>query len=320
MKINRVIYSVRKYGIKIIIYKLLGAIKLVDRSKIYDVKCSYYKKIVPEDYEKELKEWYAYQGGKESLDNPQTFGGKINWLKVHDATPLKTMLADKYLVRNWIKEKIGEKYLIDLLGVYDSYDEINFDDLPEQFAIKANHGSKMNIIVTDKSKLNYNKVKKETTRWLNTVYGYNGMEIHYFDIPRKILIEKYIAEIKEYLMDYKIHCFNGKPLYVQVIGRTNEIATTKHAFYDLNWKRTDFTHASYSSFEEDIDKPEKLDEMIEVARELSRDFYYVRVDLYLIRDEVKFGEMTFTPANGMMKWVPEQAAYDLGNLIELPLG
>lgn len=312
-------YEIRKFGIGEILIHVFAKAGILKWNKVYEYRCRhYYDNLTSKDYETELREWWKeYGGGVGNIDLPRTFNEKIQWLKLYDTTPIKTRLADKYLVRDWVREKIGEEYLIDLLGVYDRFEEIDFEELPGQFVIKANHGSGMNIIVRNKQDLNMKYVKKETDRWMNTVFGYDGMEMHYFDIPRKILIEKFIEQIDGNLYDYKIHCFNGRPEYIQMIG-DRDLGThdAREAFFDLDWNMMDF-HYSYPIYEHSIARPEKLDELLQIAGTLCRDFKYVRVDLYLIGDRIKFGEMTFTPANGNDQWDPPETDYELGKLIDL---
>lgn len=311
------IFNYKRFGWKYIAAKILQKLHIVDEEKVDAIKMSYYQSLEKQDYITELKEWYDCFVGGDDFEKPQTFNGKINWLKIHDVTPLKTKLADKYLVRDWVIQKIGGDYLIDLLGTYDDFSEIDFDELPQQFVIKANHGSGMNIVVKDKSALNMKYAKDETTRWMNTIFGYEGMEIHYFDIPRKILIEKYIEEMDGNLFDYKIYCFNGEPRYIQVMGNRDMVnKTANEMFFDLDWNKMPFHHTQ-PEFDFVIERPEKLDELIQVARVLCEGFKYVRVDLYIINNEVKFGEMTFSPANGMGEWNPPEVNYELGKLLDL---
>lgn len=315
---SRTFHELKKFGLSEFTVHLLAEIGVIDYKRVYGSRCkNYYYKLRESDYEKELREWYAIRGGNDNFDDPQTFNGKIQWLKIHDYMPIKTKLSDKYLVREWIKEKIGEKYLIELLGVYDNFEEINFEELPKKFVIKANHGSGMIIVVKDKASLDLKQARKEVTRWMNTVFGYDGMEIQYFQIPRKILIEKYVEQMDGGLFDYKIYCFNGKPTYVQLIGDRDFNRHCAHeAFFDVDWNIMPFHH-KYPLFEREIEKPENLNELITVAKKLSEGFKYVRVDLYIIAGDIKFGEMTFTPSNGLGAWNPVEADYELGKMIEL---
>ena len=149
-----------------------------------------------------------------NIDNPKT-NEKIKWLKLYDSTPKKTYLTDKYLVRRWIKKKIGEEYLIPLIGVYDKFEDINFKNLPKDFVIKCNHGCGYNIIVKDKFSLNLTIVKSKIDKWMDENYAFkNGLELQYRDIKPKIIIEKYMDDNTGDLRDYKFHCFNGKPKFL----------------------------------------------------------------------------------------------------------
>lgn len=257
------------------------------------------KSIVEEQYEWIMNEPI-------DIDAPQTFNQKIQWLKIYDTTPKKTCLADKYLVREWVKEQIGQEYLIPLLGVWKSTDEIDFDALPEQFCLKANHGSGMNYVVSSKSnltELDKKKIRKVANNWLRNPFYAISMEFQYKDIPRRIIAEEYIEETGGNLYDYKIHCFNGEPRIIQVIGnRSLSEHTAKEAFFDTEWNRNDFMYHTYIQYEEALDKPDNLKDMLNIAKVLSRGFIYVRVDLYDIDGTIKFGEMTFTPAAGYCTW------------------
>ena len=192
------------------------------------------------DFPKILKQWYKKRTGKNlNLENPKTFNEKIQWLKLYDNSPLKTKLADKYLVREWIEEQIGSEYLIPLLGVWNNFDEIDFDKLPEKFVLKANHGSHWNIIVKDKSKLDKSKAKKKFDKWMARDYAFKaGLELQYRGIKPKIIAEKFIEDTNGELNDYKIMCFNGEPKFVWVdCGRYSN--HTKN-IYDLDWNLQPF--------------------------------------------------------------------------------
>ena len=255
-----------------------------------------------------------------NLNNPQTFNEKIQWLKLYDSTPIKTKLADKYLVRDWVKEKIGEKYLIPLLGVYDKFEDIDFYKLPKQFVIKCNHGCGFNIIVKDKSKLNLADTKEKLDKWLNTNFAFRcGYELHYRDIKPKIIIEQYIENKGSNgdLYDYKFWCFNGKVKYIQFLSERN-LDGLKMAFYDRNWIKQHFVY-SHPLDEKIIEKPNNLKKMIQLAETLSKDFNHVRVDFYRLDDgHIYFGEMTFTSASGLCKWNDEKINKYFGALIKLP--
>ena len=271
-------------------------------------------------YKQELQTWYQRVTRKYlNLDNPRTFNEKIQWLKLYDSTPIKTRLADKYLVRDWVKEKIGEQYLIPLLGVYDKFEEIDFEKLPNQFVIKCNHGCAYNIIVKDKTKLDLADVKAKLDKWMSENFAFKcGYELHYRDIKPKIIIEKYIENKgADDLYDYKFWCFDGKVAYIQFLSERN-LSGLKMAFYDKDWVKQTFVY-SHPLDTKKIEKPNNLDEMIRLAEILSKGFPHVRVDFYRLNDgTIYFGEMTFTSASGSCKWNEEQINLELGKMIKLP--
>ena len=251
--------------------------------------------VVP--YKNDLEQWYTKRFGAFDLDNPKTFNEKIQWSKIYDSTPIKTKLADKYLVRDWVAEKIGDKYLIPLLGVYDSFEEIDFDKLPNQFVMKCNHGSAMNIVVKDKSKLDLVDVKSKLDKWMHENFAFKvGCELHYRDIPPKIIIEKYMDDGTGDLRDYKFTCFNGEPEFVWI--DSDRHTEHKRNLYDLQWNQMKAkVNTNYDTFPSP-EKPKCFDEMVDLAKKLSTGFNYVRVDFYVINDSVYFGEMTFTSSSG----------------------
>ena len=278
----------------------------------------HYMSLPKEQYEEELKLWYQRVTGQVlDLDQPQTFNEKIQWLKLYDSTPLKTRLADKYLVRDWVKEKIGEEHLIPLLGVWDSFDKIDFDKLPNQFVLKANHASGWNIIVKDKKTFDKVVARKKFSEWMNKRFAFAwGLELHYMNIPPKIIAEQYMADLDGDIFDYRFFCFNGTPRYVWVdIG-----SGTKHHkrnIYDINWNLQAY-QVNYPPILPEPEKPETFEEMVALASTLCRDFAFVRVDFYSIKDKVYFGEMTFTPQSGTGKWGSEEQNRIYGDLIQLP--
>ena len=278
----------------------------------------FYKQLSPEKYEEELKLWFE-RTTKENLDlaNPRTYNEKLQWMKLYDSTPLKTRLADKYLVRDWVKEKIGEEYLIPLLGVWDNFDEIDFDKLPSSFVLKANHGCGWNIIVKDKNKFDINDAKRKFDNWMQMNFAFKfGLELHYMNIPPKIIVEEYLENDNNDLYDYKVFCFNGKAENIMYLSERKQ--GLKMAFFDLEWNKLPFTY-SFPRNEADIPKPKNLDLLIKLSEKLANGFPHVRVDFYILNDgSLKFGEMTFSSASGTCKWNPPEQNYIYGNLIQLP--
>ena len=264
-----------------------------------------YLSFTEDQKKKALGNWYRLITKEElHLDNPLNFNEKMQWMKIYDNSPIKTVLSDKYQVRAWVKDTIGEDYLIGLIGNWSNADDIPFEDLPKKYVLKANHGSGMNYIVRDNEKENYNELRKLARKWLKTPSGIFSMEQQYFRIPRRIIAEEYISQDNNgTLLDYKIHCFNGKPRFVQVIGDRNIAShTAKEAYFDLNWTSITEMHNIYGKMDNLPEKPKNYELLIDIAKQLSKDFIYVRVDLYDVNNRILFGEMTFTPAEGLGRW------------------
>ena len=244
MNIKNYLFSIKEKSVgskEIIEIKLLG-ISIRKRNKqkeiekkIERLKYLIYKNISNEKKVDVLSDFYFEETGDIlNLKNPQNFNEKIQWLKLYDNSNLKETLSDKYLVRNWIKEKIGEKYLIPLYGVWNNFDEIDFLKLPKSFVLKCNHGSGYNILVKDKSLFDKNDAKFKINKWLNENYAYvKPFEFQYKDIKKKIIAEEYIDIAKNSIDDYKLWCFNGKVHYIQFITGRNR--NQRMAFFDKNW-------------------------------------------------------------------------------------
>lgn len=268
------------------------------------------------ELKKEFKNCNFYEM---DFSNPQTYCQKVYWLRLYGATPLKQKLADKYLCREYVEDIIGEKYNVPLLGVWDDFDEIDFDKLPMQFVLKANHGCGFNIIIKNKNEMNKSHVKKEINKWMQMNYALFFCEMQYYHIPRKIIAEQYLEQIDGGLYDYKFHCFNGKPLFCEVIGERNmDTGDGRQAIYDCKWNLLEFTFGDYKQFNSLISKPKLLDEMVDISAKLSSGIDYVRVDLYMVEDKVLVGELTFTATGGNNpNMTPKNADLDLGKFIQL---
>lgn len=278
-----------------------------------------YRDLPPEKYEAALKQWYKRATGKTlDLEHPRTYSEKLQWLKLYDSTPLKTRLADKYLLREWVQEKIGEKYLIPMLGVWNDFDEIDFEKLPDQFVLKATHGSGWNVIVRDKSKLDKRAARKKFKKWLNTNYAFvNGFELHYMNIRPRIIAEAYMRTQDEDLHDYKVFCFEGKAEGILFVS--DRAAEITKIFYDF---RQSGRRNHPACFQDDIGRlrSELLDLIIQLSERLSEGFPHVRVDFYVLHDgSVKFGEMTFSPASGLRDWDSAEQDRAYGDLLRLPV-
>src|SRR5699024_5952469 len=214
---------------------------------------------------------------KLNLKNPITFNEKLQWLKINDRKPEYTQMVDKYEVRKYIEAQIGEEYLIPLLGVYDTFEEIDFDKLPNQFVLKCTHDSGGLVICHDKSQLNIKRAKKKINKCLRRNYYYLGREWVYKDINPRIVCESLMVdESGVELKDYKFFCFSGEPKIIQV--DFSRFTNHKRNFYNLEWDLLDLSIKYPNDPNTKIIKPDKLEEMIKLASKLSSDYPHVRVD------------------------------------------
>ena len=254
-----------------------------------------------------------------NLEKPKSFNEKLQWLKLYDRNPLYTKLVDKYKVREYISEKIGEDYLIPLLGVWDDPEEIDFDSLPNKFVLKCNHNSGLGMcICTDKSKIDIKKVKNELKSGLAQNYYLNGREWPYKNVSRKIICEKYMTdETGKNLRDYKFYCFDGKPKIVGIYQDRNSDKETTGDFFDMNFEWVDLKFGMPNALNKP-QKPQKFQEMIKIAEILSEGIPEVRVDLYISNNKIYFGELTFFDGGGFDKIEPLEWDYKLGSWITLP--
>ena len=276
-----------------------------------------YKSLNPVFYEEKLKEFYKQKLGKElDLKNPKTYNEKIQWQKLYDNDKKRTIYSDKYLVRAFVKNTIGEKYLVSLLGVWNKFSEIDFDKLPQKFVLKANHGCGWNVVVIDKSKIDYLDLYEKFDKWMNINFAYRvGLEMQYKDINPKIIAEEYLENFEGDVYDYKVFCFNGKAKYIMFLSDRKK--SLKMAFYDTKWNKLPLVY-SYQQSERVVNKPKCLDELLFVAEKLAAGFPHVRVDFYIMNNgKIKFGEMTFTSASGFCKWNAEEYDLLLGSHFEI---
>lgn len=262
--------------------------------------------------------WFILNGYKLNLKTPLTFSEKIQWLKLYDRNPTYTKLVDKYEVKKFVSDVIGCQYVIPTLGVWDKFEDIDLDLLPDQFVLKTTNGSHTLIICRDKKHFNKEMAGKKFRKWLKINPYYIYREWAYKDVKPRIIAEKYMKDdAMDELTDYKFFCFNGIVAYCQVIANreTNETID----FYDKNWIHQDFVGLNAFQHAPNGHKtPVKYYDMIQIAEKLSKGIPFVRVDLYSINDQVYFGEMTFYPAAGEGRFRPERWNKRIGDLIELP--
>jgi hypothetical protein len=257
-------------------------------------------------------------GYKLNLNEPKSFNEKLQWLKIHDRKSEYSSLVDKYEVRKFISETIGEEYLIPLLGVYNDYDEIDFETLPNQFVLKPNHTSGDIYICKDKKEVDTTQLKREVKKWLKRQYYKVHREWPYKNIKPKIVCEKFMIDESGELRDYKFMCFNGKVKCMFVGRNRNSDIGLQIDFYDLDWNIMPFER-HYPSSGILIQKPKTFDKMVEFAEKLSQDIPFVRVDFYEAGEKLYFGELTFFPGSGFEEFTPISYDYLLGSWMNIPL-
>lgn len=249
-----------------------------------------------------------------NLRNPKTYNEKLQWIKLYDKDQRKPKCVDKYTVREFVQERGCGELLNTLLWEGRNPEEIPFDELPDQFVIKATHGQGMNIICKDKSSLDREETIKKLKRWLKFKYLPCYGEWFYGVVPPKIIVEAFLSEDGECPKDYKVFCFHGEPKLIDI--HMDRFIEHKRNFYDLEWKVIENASIKYPTDTECIiPKPENLDELLEYARKLSKDFLHVRVDFYIVNGKIYFGEMTFTNGAGFDSISPREFDEWLGSMI-----
>lgn len=273
-------------------------------------------KCILDDLEFISRQFEYRMGYRPNLDFPKTFNEKIQWLKLHDRNPQYTQLVDKYEVKKYISDKVGDEYIVPTLGIYDSFDEIDFTKLPKQFVLKCTHDSGSVVICKNKAEFDINSAKEILEKKLKRNYYWVGREWPYKNVKRKIIVEKYMT-LSADMIDYKFMCFNGIPKIIFTCTERFEGEGLKVTFFDLNWNKLEFER-HYPSSRKKINRPQNFELMIKIARELSKGIPFVRVDFYEIERKVYFGELTFYPGGGMEEFEPKEWDRILGDWIGLP--
>ena len=254
-------------------------------------------------------------GKKLNLKNPRTFCDKLNWLKLHDFKPEFTRLADKIAVRDHIKELLGEDICLPLLGVWEHYDDIDFDTLPDKFVMKCNHDSGSVKIIRDKSSMDHAALREFFEGRLKLNPFVLGREYPYKDIKPRILVEKFMtSNTGRDIRDYKFLCFDGTPRYMFVIS--DRSTDCRSDFYDMDFNRLPIVD-TYPMSDEPMEKPVFFDEMVELVTKLAQGLRTVRIDLYEIDGKIYFGEYTFYDGGGFWPKEPEEWEYRMGDLIRI---
>lgn len=255
-------------------------------------------------------------GYRLDLDNPQTFHEKLQWLKLYDRKSIYTKMVDKYEAKEYVRNIIGDKHIIRTLGMYNNFDEIDFDKLPDKFVIKPTHTSGNVYICTDKSKINYKYLKNEINKWLKRKYYYIHREWPYKDVKPRIIIEEYLNELgKDDLIDYKFFMFNEKLAFLLVCSnRRNGLKLT---FFDKDGNLLDLREDKKLN-DLNIKLPENYKDMIEMAKKISKGTIESRIDFYDVDGKIYFGEITFFDSAGYGHYEPEEYDLKIGKMLKLP--
>jgi len=263
--------------------------------------------------------WRLHHGYTLNLDNPRTYGEKLQWIKLYDRNPLYTRMVDKFLAKEYAAQIIGDEYIIPTLGVYDNISEINLDDLPNRFVLKCTHDSGSVSICNDKTRYNPHTELPRLQAALSHNY-YNLMrEWPYKNVTPRIIAEQFISDNNPSLVDYKFYCFNGNVDSVMLcVDRfTDDI---KYLFFDKDWNFLRINKRGLSMPKGfTLPKPPQMDKMFELAANLSKGIPFIRVDFYICNENIYFGELTFFPDSGMTKNLPRQTQERWGDKIDLSL-
>ena len=261
--------------------------------------------------------YHASMGEKLNLSNPKKFNEKIQWLKLYNRDPAYTTMVDKYAVKKYIADIIGKEYIIPTIGVWESFDDIDFDALPNQFVLKCTHDSGGLVVCSDKTKLDKEKARKKIESSLRTNYYYSGREWPYKNVPHRIIAEQYMADD---LRDYKLFCFDGVPRMTLVCSERFTKDGLKEDFYDEAWNHLNVQRPAHGNAILPIQRPKQYELMKRLAAKLSEKMPFARIDFYEINEKVYFGEITFYPASGFEGFKPEEWDLKLGEWIKLPTG
>ena len=258
-------------------------------------------------------------GKKLNLDNPKTYNEKLQWLKLHDRKDDYTKLVDKYEVKDYISKKIGEEYIIPTLEVYDKFDEINFNELPDQFVIKCTHDSGGLVICKDKAKLDKEAARRKINKCLKRNFYCRGREWPYKNVKPRIIVEKYMEGFDgDDLVDYKFFCFNGKPDVILACSERFSGGGLKETWFDANWNLLPIIEGGHG-IDAKVRRPKELEKMKNLAAKIAKGKAFVRVDFYEVEGKVYFGEITFFPCSGYERFDPEDWDRKLGDKIDLSI-
>ena len=258
-------------------------------------------------------------GYKLNLENPQSYNEKLQWLKLYYRDPILPKLVDKYEYKIFVQENLGAKYVVENYGVWNSFDAIDFNSLPNQFVLKTTHDQGGVIICKDKASFNYDAARKKMNKHLNTNLFYLMREWPYKQVSPRILAEELLIDpFKNDLLDYKFYCFNGEPKFMYISMGRHDGSGTSFTFYDMDFQFLDVRRPGFEVARDLIEKPDSWEEMIRLSRILSAGQPHVRIDFYSINNRIKTGEFTLFQGGGMMPFIPSKWDFEFGKYLELP--
>lgn len=253
-----------------------------------------------------------------NLDDPRTFNEKLQWLKLNDRHLIYTDMVDKMKAKAFVAERIGERYIVPSLGVWNRFEEIDFETLPRNFVLKCTHDSGGLVVVRDKKKIDKSVIKNKIEASLRDNYYWVAREWPYKNVPPRIIAEEYLEGASERgLIDYKFYCFNGEPQFLYVSQGLENHSTALISFVNLDWSRAPYRRKDFAEFKTLPPKPQCLNEMLDVARTLSSGCKFLRVDLYEVNGRVYFSELTFTPCGGFMPFESIEQDIKMGELLKI---
>ena len=258
-----------------------------------------------------------------NLKDPKTFSEKLQYLKLHDRKFRYTKMVDKAAAKKYVKTRVPELHIIPTFGVWDHFDDIPFDDLPDQFVLKCTHDSGNVVICRSKAAFDKENAKRMLENALAHNYYRGGREWPYKNVPRRILAEQYMEDEEScqngQLSDYKFYCFHGVPKFLYYSTGMEDHKTARITFLDMNWNKTPFQRSDYLNHADSElpEKPKEFDELVRIASKLSEGIPFLRVDLYVLKDGIYFSELTFSPCSGMMRFEPEIYDKVLGHFLHV---
>ena len=271
--------------------------------------------------DKEYLSWLyrARMGRFPDLNHPKSFNEKLQWLKLNDRKPEYTEMVDKYLAKKYVEKRIGEKYIIPTLGVWDEFDQIEFEKLPDQFVLKTTHDSGGVVICKDKANFDKAAAERKLEKSLKRNYYWAEREWPYKNVKPRIIAENYLSFLNgSDLVEYKVFCFNGKPALFLICKGEGHTDERTNDFYDLEFNHIPVT-VTCPNAKEKCQKPDEYEELLELSRKLAKNTYQLRVDLYVINHKIYFGELTFFHDSGCCKFNPPEWDKRFGDMLKLPI-